>query len=95
MNKTELSQRISGKMCITRKEALRFINTIEEVFKETLQSEDIIFLNFGTFSLWPQTERMGRNPKTGAPVPIKARNSVKFKPGKLLLEAINKPENKS
>ena len=32
----------------------------------------------------------GRNPKTGVPVTIKARKSVKFKPGKQLLEALNK-----
>ena len=42
----------------------------------------------------PQTERLARNPKTGTPVMIPARTTVKFKPGKYLLDAINKPEEK-
>ena len=44
---------------------------------------------FGTFTLWSQSERPGRNPKTGIPVTIPSRNSVKFKPGKGLLEYLN------
>lgn len=37
----------------------------------------------------PQTQRLARNPKTGTPVMIPARTTVKFKPGKFLLEAMN------
>ncbi|WP_301042593.1 HU family DNA-binding protein, partial [Parabacteroides goldsteinii] len=37
----------------------------------------------------PQTSRLARNPKTGTPVQIPARTTVKFKPGKFLLEAMN------
>ncbi|WP_303228346.1 HU family DNA-binding protein, partial [Parabacteroides goldsteinii] len=32
---------------------------------------------------------LARNPKTGTPVQIPARTTVKFKPGKFLLEAMN------
>ena len=39
------------------------------------------------------TKRSGRNPRTGVPCVIEARTSVKFKPGKFLLEALN-PQNK-
>ena len=91
MNKVELSKQISSKMSIKQVEALRFIHTLEEVFEEALLTDNsIIFQNFGTFTLWQQTERPGRNPKTGVPVTIKARKSVKFKPGKQLLEGLNK-----
>ena len=91
MNKVELSKQISSKMSIKQVEALRFIHTLEEVFEEALLTDNsIIFQNFGTFTLWQQTERPGRNTKTGVPVTIKARKSVKFKPGKQLLEALNK-----
>lgn len=74
-------------MSVKQVEALRFLQTFEEVLKE---EESIIFQNFGTFSLWRQTERQGRNPKTGEPVIIKARKSIKFKPGKHLLDTLNK-----
>lgn len=64
MNKVELSKQISSKMSIKQVEALRFIHTLEEVFEEALLTDNsIIFQNFGTFTLWQQTERPGRNPK--------------------------------
>ncbi|WP_369696143.1 HU family DNA-binding protein [Parabacteroides gordonii] len=44
------------------------------------------------FTLWPQSERTGRNPQTGSPALIPARNSVKFKPGKDMLKFLNKGE---
>ena len=47
---------------------------------------------FGTLKPWHQTLRDGRNPKTGVPVTIPPRISVKFRPGKFLLEALNKSE---
>lgn len=91
MNKTELSKHISLRMSVKQVEALRFLQTFEEVVEEVLKAEEnIIFQNFGTFSLWQQTERQGRNPKTGEPVIIKARKSIKFKPGKHLLDTLNK-----
>ena len=58
MNKVELSKQISSKMSIKQVEALRFIHTLEEVFEEALLTDNsIIFQNFGTFTLWQQTER--------------------------------------
>jgi len=33
--------------------------------------------------------REGRNPLTGATIQIKAKNQVKFKPGKALSESVN------
>lgn len=91
MNKTELCKQISLRMSVKPAEALRFISTFEDVFEEALLTDNsIVFQNFGTFSIWSQTEREGRNPKTGISVTIKARNSVKFKPGKHLLKVLNK-----
>ncbi|WP_321572012.1 HU family DNA-binding protein, partial [Parabacteroides goldsteinii] len=34
-------------------------------------------------------EREGRNPRTGETVPILPRRSVKFRPGKMLLQKLN------
>ena len=56
--------------------------------------QEIVLIGFGTLIPRPQTERLARNPKTGTPVMIPARTTVKFKPGKYLLDAINKPEEK-
>lgn len=90
MNKTELAKRISENMSVTCKTADRFIEVFEEILETELKGGNAICLQgFGSFLLWQQTERLGRNPKTGNPVTISARNSVKFKPGKSLLENLN------
>ncbi len=62
---------------------------MEIVTEKMSQNEEIALIGFGTLIPRPQSSRMARNPKTGTPVRIKARTTVKFKPGKFLLEAIN------
>ena len=49
----------------------------------------MLLQNFGHFQPWQQKERFGRNPRTGVECPIRKRVSVKFKPGKGLLELLN------
>lgn len=96
MNKAELARQISRRMAVPRGEAMRYIDTLKEVFAETFQrDESIIIQNFGSFSLWEQTERPGRNPRTGEPVLITARKSIKFKPGQYLLDKLNGQEKPS
>ena len=90
MNKSDLMCEIAEKMSISQKESLRFINIFEEVMaSELLKDGSIMLQGFGTFSSWKQTERLGRNPRTGISVLIKPRTSVKFKPGKDLLKLLN------
>ncbi len=91
MNKTDLSKQIAGRMNIPEVQARIFIATFLEVVADTLEGEQAICLNdFGTLSPWSQSERLGRNPKTGVPIMIRPRKSVKFKPGKGLLSVLNK-----
>ena len=48
----------------------------------------VTLVGFGTFQKVRQKARKGRNPQSGAPIKIKARNVVKFKAGKALKDAI-------
>ena len=90
MNKIEFAKRIAARLSISQREALTFISAYENILADALIDEGMmVSQGFGTFTLWSQSERPGRNPKTGIPVTIPSRNSVKFKPGKFLLEAIN------
>ncbi|MFV0543978.1 integration host factor subunit beta [Marinicella pacifica] len=43
---------------------------------------------FGSFTLRERKPRMGRNPKTGEPVPLGAKYAPHFKPGKDLKERV-------
>jgi len=56
-----------------------------------LKKEDTITLvGFGTFSVRHRAARMGRNPRTGEEIQIKASKVPGFKPGKALKDAMNK-----
>ena len=88
MNRRELVKTLADKLSVTQAEAMRFVQAWEETTTEALES-DLMLLGFGTLSAWEQTERIGRNPKNGVAYMIRARKSVKFKPGKLLLKQLN------
>lgn len=71
-------------------EVQRFIDTMSEVIGESImRNESVLLQNFGHYTPWKQTERIGRNPRTGQICSIPKRVSVKFKPGKGLIEKIN------
>ena len=53
------------------------------------KGEDVTLVGFGTFYAGTRAARTGRNPKTGAPVDIKAAKLPKFRAGKALKDAIN------
>lgn len=90
MNKTNLVNVLAERMHLNRDQSRQYLNVFLGVLEETLKEEEPVMLQgFGTFGLWKQTERPGRNPKNGAPCKVPARTSVKFKPGKLLLKALN------
>lgn len=89
MNKTDLVIVLAEKMNIPQSQSRKFLNAFQEVLSDTLKEEVIMLQGFGTFEPWEQTARPGRNPRTGAPCVIRARTSVKFKPGKFLLETLN------
>lgn len=90
MNKTELSKRAAGYLSIPPKDMLEIINALENIFTEAVKEEGyVVMKGFGSFTLWQQSARPGRNPKTGKPAVVPARNSLKFKPGKDLLQKLN------
>ena len=48
----------------------------------------VTITGFGTFEVKERKARMGRNPHTGAPIPIKAGKRVGFRVGKALKESV-------
>ena len=88
MNKAELIEALADKTGLQKQEAKKVLDAYIEIVTERM-SEEIVLVGFGTLIPRPQTQRLARNPKTGTPVMIPARTTVKFKPGKFLLEAMN------
>ena len=58
--------------------------------KKALKKKDgkVTLVGFGTFAKVRRKARKGVNPATGEKINIKARNAVKFTPGKALKEAV-------
>lgn len=91
MNKNELAKEVASRMSATVTQTLCFIDTMDEVISETITRGDSVMIqDFGHYTPWQQAERMGRNPRSGQECTIPKRISVKFKPGKGLIEKINK-----
>lgn len=91
MNKAELIEALAIKTGLHKQDAKKALEGyIEIVTEQMAKKEEISLIGFGRLIPHPQSERLARNPKTGTPVMIKPRTTVKFKPGKFLLEAINK-----
>ena len=85
MNKAELIVEMAEKAGLKK-----VLEAYMEIVTEKMsQNEEISIVGFGTLLPRPQNSRLARNPKTGTPVQIPARTTVKFKPGKFLLEAMN------
>lgn len=66
------------------------IEAIFNVVSDALtEGKRVEIRGFGAFSVKEKAARVGRNPRTGEPVQIEAKNTVHFKPGKDLKQAVN------
>ena len=91
MNKGDFINEWAQRLNIPRYQCMILLNTALDIISEELTKEnDLIIQNFGTLSIWKQAPREGRNPRTGDSCMIPPRISVKFRPGKALLEKLNK-----
>lgn len=89
MRKPELAAYIADKADIPRDKAQQVLTVILDEITNTLSRNDSVSLiGFGTFEKRHRSARSGKNPQTGAPIAIAASNTVGFKPGKALRDAL-------
>jgi DNA-binding protein HU-beta len=89
MTKADLVVKIAEKTGLTKANAERALNAFLESVESTLVTDGKLTLTgFGTFMVDERKARTGRNPRTGAEIKIPASKVVKFRPGKLLKDAI-------
>jgi DNA-binding protein HU-beta len=86
MNKNDISKKVhEAHGGLSYVEAQKIVDLILETIKERLtKGEKVLISGFGCFSVMKRKEKKGVNPRTGEPVIIPGRNSVKFKPSKYL-----------
>ena len=91
MTKSELIERIAQKQSqLAYRDVELAVKTVLEHMADRLAAgERIEIRGFGSFSLHFRPGRVGRNPKTGAPVSLPAKYVPHFKPGKELRERVD------
>ena len=90
MTKSELVEKMAKEASISKSAANVALNSFIDGITKALKKKGgkVTLVGFGTFSKVRRKARKGRNPQTGEAIKIKASNSVKFKPGKKLKDAI-------
>ncbi len=90
MNKGELIEAVAGSAGLSRADATKAVDAVLDSVTSTLASGGgVSLVGFGTFSVKARAARMGRNPRTGEAIQIKASNVPGFKAGKALKDAVN------
>lgn len=90
MRKPELAAAIAEKADLTKEQANKVLNALlDEITGAFNRKDSVTLVCFGTFIQRHRGARTGKNPQTGQPVKIKASNTVAFKPGKALKDAVN------
>jgi DNA-binding protein HU-beta len=90
MTKAELIEKMAKEADISKVAAGKALDSFVDGVTKTLKKKEgkVTLVGFGTFQKSRRKARKGRNPQTGEMLKIKARNVVKFKPGKKLRDAV-------
>lgn len=90
MYKKDLIRGISVKTGISMKDVNEVVDAFINETSESLKSSGkVVLTGFGSFQVIETKERIGRNPQTGEPMKISAKNKVKFVCGKELKDFLN------
>ncbi len=91
MTKVDIISSVYEKVGFSKKEAVRVVETIFDIMKESLErGEKIKISGFGNFIVRKKRTRRGRNPQTGDDIEISARSILTFKPSQVLKNDLNR-----
>ncbi|MDP4708696.1 MAG: HU family DNA-binding protein [Rickettsiaceae bacterium] len=90
MNKGNFVSYMADKHKCTKAEAERVVDMFtSSVIGALGQGDEVSLVGFGNFSVSDVKARLGRNPRTGETIQIKAHKQPKFKAGQKLKDACN------
>jgi DNA-binding protein HU-beta len=90
MNKNDLISDVAAASGLSKSDAANAVESVFDTITKALSGGDEVRLvGFGTFSVAKRKASIGRNPRTGEEMKIKASNQPKFKAGKGLKDAVN------
>ncbi len=84
MKQSELIEQVAKKGKMTKAEARRMVDLVmgqlETGVKGVRSNGSVTIPRIGTFRITKRSGRMGRNPRTGEPLRIKASKSLRLRP---------------
>ena len=90
MNRTQLIEFVAKTVDLPKNMADRAVEAVLEGITQALvKGEDVALVGFATLTVKARAARIGRNPKTGAPLNIPKSNAVVFRAGKGLKDSVN------
>lgn len=91
ITRADLAENIQRMAGLTGAESYKLVDLFfSEIAESLIRGEEVKISNLGTFKILDKKERMGRNPKTGAPAVISARRVVSFRPSAEFRERVRK-----
>ena len=91
MTKKEIVLKISEETELKQIDVKQVVQKVLDHIVEALTKGDTVELrNFGIFKVRTRKPRVGRNPKTGATIPIPEKRIVSFKPGMVMKKRVMK-----
>ena len=90
MNKAELVDAVAAAADFSKSDAAKAVEAVASaITNELARGGQVSIIGFGTYQVKHRAARIGRNPKTGEALQIKATNVPSFKAGKGLKDAVN------
>lgn len=88
-NKMDIVEKVAQTINCTKADAERAVEAMIDMITNTLKSGgDVSVAGLGIFEAKMRQGRMGRNPRTGASIQIKAMRVPKFRASKTLKDAL-------
>ena len=96
MNRSQLVQAVTGSTDVARRTVEEVVGVLfETIIAEVRSGRRVTVVGFGTFAPTDRAPRVGRNPRTGAVVPIPASRGVRFATGSAFKSALTPKEGTS
>lgn len=90
VTRVELYDAVYRKVGLSRSKSSALVELVlKEISDSVARGETVKLSSFGTFIVRKKGERIGRNPKTGAEVPIAPGHVVVFKASAIMKQRIN------
>ena len=92
VTKADLAGILVHELGCTRPQALHAVNVlVEGLIDAIIRGDRIEIRGFGSWTVKAARPRKARNPRTGEQVFLPARRKVRFKPGRILKDALSQP----